>query len=204
MTSTGTFTLDIRPLTPDLLDSMRTVLRGSWGSICWCMFPRITRYPMEETPRRRVRLSAPPCSYGRPGPALLRSGPPRLPGRRPRGLGCRRPPERACPHREVPGHTPGGRSGCLGYPMRDRAQECTRPGGSPWHSFEPRRNTLLNTALPSWRPTPEPAASAPEPTISSSAPSPSSNAPALKSSADPLPDRPRNWLPRLAMRKPLQ
>ena len=29
MTNTGAFTLDIRPLTPDLLYSMRAVLRGS-------------------------------------------------------------------------------------------------------------------------------------------------------------------------------
>ena len=50
MTRTGTSTLDIRPLTPDLLDSMRTVLRGSWGSTCWCMFPRITGTQWKKLP----------------------------------------------------------------------------------------------------------------------------------------------------------
>ena len=50
MTKTGTSTLDIRPLTPDLLDSMRVVLRGSWGSTCWCMFPRITGTQWKKLP----------------------------------------------------------------------------------------------------------------------------------------------------------
>ena len=50
MTSAGTSTLDIRLLTPDLLYSMRTVLRGSWGSTCWCMFPRITGAQWKKLP----------------------------------------------------------------------------------------------------------------------------------------------------------
>ena len=34
-------TLDIRRLTPSLMDCMGEVLRGSWGAGCWCMFPRL-------------------------------------------------------------------------------------------------------------------------------------------------------------------
>ncbi len=41
MTDASTAALEIRPLTPELMDDMRTVLGGSWGSSCWCMFPRV-------------------------------------------------------------------------------------------------------------------------------------------------------------------
>ena len=34
--------LDIRPLTPRLMDDLGTVFRGSWGRGCWCMHPRLT------------------------------------------------------------------------------------------------------------------------------------------------------------------
>src|SRR5262245_51679871 len=34
--------LVFRPLTPRLMDGVGTVLRGSWGSGCWCMYPRLT------------------------------------------------------------------------------------------------------------------------------------------------------------------
>jgi GNAT superfamily N-acetyltransferase len=34
-------TLDVRRLTPRLMDCMGEVLRGSWGAGCWCMFPRL-------------------------------------------------------------------------------------------------------------------------------------------------------------------
>src|SRR5262245_9917084 len=33
--------LSFRPLKPGLIDCMGQVLRGSWGSGCWCMFPRL-------------------------------------------------------------------------------------------------------------------------------------------------------------------
>ena len=33
--------LVIRPLRPGLMECMGAVLRGSWGSGCWCMFPRL-------------------------------------------------------------------------------------------------------------------------------------------------------------------
>jgi GNAT superfamily N-acetyltransferase len=32
-----------RPLTPELMDHLGTVLRGSWGAGCWCIFPRRRR-----------------------------------------------------------------------------------------------------------------------------------------------------------------
>jgi GNAT superfamily N-acetyltransferase len=33
--------LTFRPLRPGLMDCMGQVLRGSWGSSCWCMYPRL-------------------------------------------------------------------------------------------------------------------------------------------------------------------
>ena len=34
--------LTFRPLTPDLMDALGTVFRGSWGRGCWCMHLRLT------------------------------------------------------------------------------------------------------------------------------------------------------------------
>ena len=42
--------LCFRPLTPRLMDDMGTVLRGSWGSSCWCLHPRLTEAGMRELP----------------------------------------------------------------------------------------------------------------------------------------------------------
>ena len=42
--------LDIRPLKPGLMDDFGSVLRGSWGAGCWCMFPRLTDAQMRELP----------------------------------------------------------------------------------------------------------------------------------------------------------
>ena len=39
---TGSAQLAFRPLTPALMDALGEVLRGSWGSSCWCMYPRLT------------------------------------------------------------------------------------------------------------------------------------------------------------------
>ena len=50
MTSTTLDSLDIRPLTPELLDAMGSVLRGSWGSTCWCIYPRLTHQQMLDLP----------------------------------------------------------------------------------------------------------------------------------------------------------
>ena len=56
--------LEIKPLTPDLMDAMGMVLRGSWGSTCWCMYPRWTDPQMREQarggergPRRREAMT---------------------------------------------------------------------------------------------------------------------------------------------------
>ena len=56
--------LEIKPLTPDLVDAMGAVLRGSWGSTCWCMYPRWTEAQMREEarggergPRRRAAMT---------------------------------------------------------------------------------------------------------------------------------------------------
>ena len=42
--------LDFQPLKPRLMDQFGTVLRGSWGAGCWCMFPRLTDAQMRELP----------------------------------------------------------------------------------------------------------------------------------------------------------
>jgi GNAT superfamily N-acetyltransferase len=42
--------LVFRPLTPRLMDELGTVLRGSWGTGCWCMYPRLTAAQMRELP----------------------------------------------------------------------------------------------------------------------------------------------------------
>jgi GNAT superfamily N-acetyltransferase len=34
--------LSFCPLTPQLIDDLGTVLRGSWGAGCWCLYPRLT------------------------------------------------------------------------------------------------------------------------------------------------------------------
>jgi GNAT superfamily N-acetyltransferase len=38
--------LVFRPLTPRLMEALGTVLRGSWGTGCWCMYPRLTAAQM--------------------------------------------------------------------------------------------------------------------------------------------------------------
>ena len=42
--------LVFRPLTPRLMDALGTVLRGSWGTGCWCMYPCLTNAQMRELP----------------------------------------------------------------------------------------------------------------------------------------------------------
>ena len=43
--------LVFRPLTPRLMDDLGTVLSGSWGAGCWCMYPRLTNAQMRELER---------------------------------------------------------------------------------------------------------------------------------------------------------
>lgn len=42
--------LDVRPLTPGLMDELGAVFRGSWGRGCWCMYPRLTDAQLRELP----------------------------------------------------------------------------------------------------------------------------------------------------------
>ena len=40
--------MEFRPLTPELMDDFGTVLRGNFGAGCWCMFPRMTEAQTRE------------------------------------------------------------------------------------------------------------------------------------------------------------
>ncbi len=42
--------LSFRPLTPALLDAFATVVRGGWGGSCWCMHPRLTDAEIKALP----------------------------------------------------------------------------------------------------------------------------------------------------------
>ena len=76
MTSDNSPTLEMRPLTPELMQDMGTVLRGTWGATCWCMYPRLTDAEMRNLPgegrhgpRRRQAMTE---LAGRPhSPGLL-------------------------------------------------------------------------------------------------------------------------------------
>ena len=68
--------IEISPLTPELIDSLGIVLRGSWGSTCWCMFPRLTEAQLRglpgcgpKGPRRREAMAR--LAGGDPAPGLL-------------------------------------------------------------------------------------------------------------------------------------
>ena len=74
--SYGNSGLVFKPLTPELIDDMGSVLRGSWGSTCWCMYPRWTEAEMREAaaggargPRRREEMTG--LASGRPAPGLM-------------------------------------------------------------------------------------------------------------------------------------
>lgn len=66
--------LELRPLTPRLIGDLGKVLRGGWGSSCWCMQPRLTDAAMKDlsgpgsaNERRRAamtRLSRRRCAPG--------------------------------------------------------------------------------------------------------------------------------------------
>lgn len=75
--------LDIRPLTPDLMDDLGLVLRGSWGSTCWCMHPRLTEKAMRALPgegalgpRRRAAMTALAARNITPGLIAFQDGRP--------------------------------------------------------------------------------------------------------------------------------
>ena len=68
--------LKILPLTPKLMDDMGKVLRGSWGSSCWCMFPRLTdaqqrALPGEGPLKDRRRAAMAKLARRRRAPGLL-------------------------------------------------------------------------------------------------------------------------------------
>lgn len=74
--ATATVQLQIRPLTPKLMQDFGDVLRGSWGSGCWCMFPRLTAALEKDLPgdgsmsqRRRRAMEA--LARRRRAPGLL-------------------------------------------------------------------------------------------------------------------------------------
>jgi GNAT superfamily N-acetyltransferase len=68
--------LVFRPLTAHLMDDLGTVLRGSWGMGCWCMYPRLTDAqtralpgPGSVTQRRRAAMTK--LARRRRAPGLL-------------------------------------------------------------------------------------------------------------------------------------
>ena len=68
--------LSFRPLTPELIEPMRDVMRGSWGANCWCMFPRLTEaqtraLPGEGRINERRRAAMTKLAARRIAPGLL-------------------------------------------------------------------------------------------------------------------------------------
>ena len=56
--------IDYKPLTAEIIDDLGTVLRGNFGAGCWCMFPRMTEKETLELPgdgpvsaRRKMAMS---------------------------------------------------------------------------------------------------------------------------------------------------
>lgn len=68
--------LTFRPLTPQLMDELSAVFRGSWGRGCWCMHPRLTDAQLRELPgsgsaSQRQRDAMTKLARRRPAPGLL-------------------------------------------------------------------------------------------------------------------------------------
>jgi GNAT superfamily N-acetyltransferase len=68
--------LVFRPLTPRLMDDLGEVLRGSWGTGCWCMHPRLTDAQLRELPgsggeKERRREAMTKLARRRRAPGLL-------------------------------------------------------------------------------------------------------------------------------------
>ena len=75
-TDAGDGELRIVRLTPSRMDDMGTALSGTWGSACWCMYPRLTAKTRRELPpgtgdasRSRVAMTA--LAAKRRAPGLL-------------------------------------------------------------------------------------------------------------------------------------
>jgi GNAT superfamily N-acetyltransferase len=68
--------LDFLPLKPQRMDALGEVLRGSWGSGCWCMFPRLTDAQTRALPgdgplNKRRREAMTKAAGRKPAPGLL-------------------------------------------------------------------------------------------------------------------------------------
>jgi len=68
--------LVFRALTPGHMDDLGEVLRGSWGAGCWCMYPRLTAAQMKKLPgsgalTRRRRDAMTKLARRRYAPGLL-------------------------------------------------------------------------------------------------------------------------------------
>ena len=68
--------LEIKPLTPELMDDLGAILRGNFGAGCWCMFPRLTDAQARQlpgdgplSPRRRTAMTQ--LAARHPSPGLL-------------------------------------------------------------------------------------------------------------------------------------
>ena len=68
--------LAFRPLEPALMDALGSVLRGSWGKTCWCMYPRLPARQFEALPgsgplgpRRRAAMTG--LARAAPAPGLV-------------------------------------------------------------------------------------------------------------------------------------
>ncbi len=68
--------LAFRPLEPALMDALGSVLRGSWGKTCWCMYPRLPAKEFEALPgsgplgpRRRAAMTG--LARAAPAPGLV-------------------------------------------------------------------------------------------------------------------------------------
>jgi GNAT superfamily N-acetyltransferase len=74
--STTSAPLVFRPLTPRLMDGLATVLRGSLGIGCWCMYPRLTDAQIHALPgpggmNKRRRDAMTKLARRRRAPGLL-------------------------------------------------------------------------------------------------------------------------------------
>jgi GNAT superfamily N-acetyltransferase len=68
--------LVFRPLTRSLMDEFGAVLRGTWGTGCWCMYPRLTDAQMRQLPgpgslNQRRRAAMAKLAHRRRAPGLL-------------------------------------------------------------------------------------------------------------------------------------
>ncbi len=68
--------LTFQPLSPDRVEAMGQVLKGSWGSSCWCIHPRLTDKQMRALPgdgpgSRKRRTEMEKLAAQNPAPGML-------------------------------------------------------------------------------------------------------------------------------------